>query len=104
MGPHSPGLAALTSLTSGVPSIPRPILLVILAQPQESSFWRSRRSRHSGAAAGVVILAQPESPYLPSFAGLRIHSAISAMNGDLALPEGAGGFSPLNIANEFKGL
>src|SRR5664279_552422 len=35
--------------------------------PRGLSFWRSHpRSRHSGAAATeVVILAKPESPYLP---------------------------------------
>ena len=36
---------------------------VILAQPQESSFWRSPWSRHSGEVPRVVILAKPESPY-----------------------------------------
>ena len=31
--------------------------------PHGTSFWRSPRSRHSGEAQGVVILAKPESPY-----------------------------------------
>jgi hypothetical protein len=69
------------------------IKLVILSDPElaegESkdlrlpvfclSFWRSPQwSRHSGAAPnGVVILAQPESPYLFVFAR---HSEPKAQN------------------------
>ena len=57
-----------------------------------------------------VILAQPESPSLPGF-GCPIHAAFFAAwvgfrrkTPVFALPEGAGGFSPLNKANRIKGL
>jgi hypothetical protein len=86
MGTHSPGLAALTShppfSDKRLRKMPGSVCII-----------------HRALQSFVVILAQPESPYLPSFAGLRIHSAISAMNGDIALPEGAWGFSPTNKSN-----